>query len=195
MSMRPTRREFVASSTKLFGGSWLWLHLPAISALSACAREAAVTGEPFETFTAAEGQAMRAFASWILPSGDDLPGAEEAGAAWFADRALAGMFSGMLEPVRAGLADLDARSRGAHRAPFAELAPDQQDDILREVEDTAFFQLARMLTVFGVFSDPRHGGNRNHAGFRILGMDHAAAYQPPFGWYDAEYARNGGDVV
>jgi hypothetical protein len=45
--------------------------------------------------------------------------------------------------------------------------------------------------VAGVFSDPSYGGNRDHAGFTLIGMEHAAAYQPPFGWYDAEYAKGG----
>jgi hypothetical protein len=53
--------------------------------------------------------------------------------------------------------------------------------------------MGRMLTVMGVFSDPRHGGNRDHVGARIHGIDHRPAYQPPFGWYDAEEARLRGD--
>lgn len=108
--MRQTRRDFVSSSAGLLGGGWLWLNVPVIVSLSACAREAAVNDEPFVLLTPGEGRAMRAFAARIIPSADGSPGAEEAGAVWFADRALDGPFAGMLPPVREGLADLNARA-------------------------------------------------------------------------------------
>jgi gluconate 2-dehydrogenase gamma chain len=190
---QPTRREFVSSTAGMLGGGWLWLHLPAVAALSACARDAARTNEPFTLFTAAEGEAMRAFVARIIPSDADSPGAEEAGAAWFADSALAGPFAAMAEPVRAGLADLDERSRAAHGAAFARLDAARQDSIVGDIVGTPFFEDARMLVVMGTFSDPSHGGNRDHAGFTLLGMEHAPAFVPPFGWYDAEHVRmNGG---
>jgi gluconate 2-dehydrogenase gamma chain len=191
--MRPTRREFVSSSAGMLGGGWLWLNLPFVATLSACAREAALNDEPFVLFTPEEGRAMRAFAARIIPSEPGSPGAEEAGAVWFADRALDGPFAGMLPPVREGLAELDARARDTHGAAFAELDAAQQDALIGDVVDSPFFFLGRMLVVMGVFSDPSHGGGRDHVGERLLGIEHAAAYQPPFGWYDAEHARaNGG---
>jgi gluconate 2-dehydrogenase gamma chain len=188
----PTRREFVSASAGLLGGGWLWLQLPALASLSACARDAARSEQPFTTFTAAEGRAMRAFAARIIPSADGVPGAEEAGAAWFADLAVAGPFAGMLPPLREGLADIDQRAQSAHGVVFAAATPEQQDAIIRDVEQTPFFGMGRVLVIFGTFSDPSYGGNRDHAGFTMLGLEHAAAYQPPFGYYDAEYARNGG---
>jgi gluconate 2-dehydrogenase gamma chain len=191
--IHPTRREFVSSTAGMLGGGWLWLHLPVIATLSACARDAARMNEAFTMFSVAEGQAMRAFAARIIPSETDSPGAEEAGAAWFADRALAGPFAALAESVRAGLADVDARSRAAHGAVFARLTAAQQDVIMGEMVEAPFFADARMLVVMGTFSDPAHGGNRDHAGFTLLGMQHAPAFVPPFGWYDAEHIRmNGG---
>lgn len=191
----PTRREFVSSSAALFGGGWLWLQLPALASLSACAREAARTDAPFSVLSADAGRAMRAFAARIIPSGDGVPGADEAGAAWFVDGALAGPMAPVRELVEAGLADLDTRAAAAHGVAFSDATPEQQDDMLREVEDSQFFFMARLLTVAGTFSDPALGGNRDHAGFTLLRMEHRAAYQPPFGWYDAEYARNGGAIA
>ena len=44
----------------------------------------------------------------------------------------------------------------------------------------------RALTLAGVFADPSYGGNRNGIGFQILDMKHQAAFQPPFGYYDAQ---------
>lgn len=190
--LRPTRRTFVSSSAGVLSGGWLWLNLPLISTLSACARDAARREEPFVTFSPAEGHAMRAFAARIIPSTADAPGAEEAGAVWFADGALAGPFADMLPPVRAGLAELDARAREADGAVFAELDGERQDALIDDVVETPFFFLGRMLIVMGTFSDPSWGGGRDNAGHRLLQIEHAAAYQPPFGWYDAEHVRSNG---
>jgi hypothetical protein len=192
MREHPTRRDFVSQTSSLLGSGWLWLNLPAISTLSACAMDAARNEAPFVTLTADEGAAVRSFASRIIPSDDTGVGAEEAGAAWFVDGALGGPMAGMLDPIRAGLADLDQRARSKHGVSFADAYPADQDAIIEEVVDTQFFQLTRMLVVMGVFADPVHGGNRNHVGFTVLQMEHEPSYQPPFGHYDAEYARKGG---
>jgi gluconate 2-dehydrogenase gamma chain len=189
-----SRREFMSASAGMLGGGWLWLNMPIIVSLSACARDAAVNHEPFTFLTPDEGRTMRAFAARIIPSDDGNPGAEEAGAAWFADAALDGPFADMAPPVRGGLADLDERARAAHGTAFADLDAAQQDAIMGDVVDTPFFFLGRLLVVAGVFSDPSWHGNRGRVGDRLLGIDHAAAYQPPFGYYDAEYARTNGGV-
>ncbi|HSJ31658.1 MAG TPA: gluconate 2-dehydrogenase subunit 3 family protein [Longimicrobiales bacterium] len=191
----PTRREFVSSTAALLGGGWLWLQLPALATLSACARDAALRNDPFTNLTPEEGRVMRAFAARIIPSGDGLPGAEEAGAAWFVDAALSGPFGGLRDMLAGGLADLDARATAAHAVAFADAAPEQQDAIMHDVEESEFFFMARMLTLAGTFSDSSHGGNRDHAGFTLLGMEHAAAYQPPFGWYDDQNTRNAGGAA
>ena len=191
----PTRREFVSSTAALLGGGWLWLQLPALATLSACARDAALRNDPFTNLTPEEGRALRAFASRIIPSGDGLPGADEAGAAWFIDAAVGGPLGSLRAPIAGGMADLDARATAAHGRVFADTTPEQQDAIMHDVEDTEFFFVARMLTLAGTFSDPAHGGNRDHAGFTLLGMEHAAAYQPPFGWYDDQNGLNGGGAA
>jgi gluconate 2-dehydrogenase gamma chain len=190
-----TRRDFMASATGILGSGWLWLNLPVIATLSACARDAARTGAPFTFFTAAQGRAMQAFAARIIPAHGGLPGAEQAGAAWFADGALAGPFADGREPVLAGLADLDERAQAAHGAAFAELSPARQDGIIGDIEETQFFEVGRMLVVMGTLCDPSWGGNRDHAGFTLLGMAHAPVYSPPFGWYDAEHARTNGGAA
>ena len=134
---------------------------------------------------------MEAFAAQIVPSEAGLPGASEAGAIWFIDRALESHFAQMKVPVQAGIADLDARARRRVKGVkgFADLDSADQIRIMRQVEGQPFFFMGRMLTVMGVFSDPSYGGNRDHAGARILGIAHQPSYQPPFGWYDAEEAK------
>lgn len=191
MSSSPNRREFITSSSALLSGSWLWLNLPALATLSACAREAAQRAEPFTTFTPEQGGAMRALTERIIPAGDGVPGADEAGAAWFIDALLGGPMEGAAGMVTAGLADLDERAQAAHNAVFADLGGDQQDAIIREIEDTPFFGFTQFATVMGTFAGEDFGGNRNHAGYRLLQLEHRPAYQPPFGWYDEQQAKGG----
>jgi len=62
--------------------------------------------------------------------------------------------------------------------------------LLHELEPTPVFQGIWMLTVMGVFAEPRYGGNREGAAQRLLGITRAPTYQPPFGYYDA---RTGAD--
>jgi len=185
------RRQFLESSAALLGGGWATMNLPVLAALAAWARTAAAEQAPFTTLTPSEARAMEAFAAQIVPSDASGPGAREAGAIWFIDRALGSYFPEMKEQVVSGIGDLDTRARRRVRsvAGFADLASSDQVRVMRQIEDTPFFFTARMLTVMGVFSDPRHGGNRGHAGEQILGIEHKPSYQPPFGWYDAEAAR------
>ena len=44
----------------------------------------------------------------------------------------------------------------------------------------------RMLTLCGMFALPSWGGNRDEAGWKLLGFEDRHAWQPPFGFYDAE---------
>lgn len=187
-----SRREFLAASSRLLGSGWLALHASSVLGLAACARDAARTGEPFATLSAAEGATLRALAARIIPSDDGTPGAEEAGAAWFADRMLGSHLADMLGAIRDGLADLDTRAVGRHGAAFASLDAAQQDALVGDVAASEFFEAARMLVVLGTFSVPGLGGNRDGVGYTLLGVEHHAAYSPPFGWYDAEHARSAG---
>jgi hypothetical protein len=193
MSTHPTRREFVSSSAAMFSNGWLLLNLPVLTSLAACAPDAARNEEPFVTFTPEEGRTFRAFAARILPSVNGLPGAEEAGVAWFADKALAGPMAGMLEPLRASLPELDRQAQAAHGVQFASTTETQQDAVIGQLTSSPVFGLGRTLVIFGMFAHPSNGGNRDHAGFKLVQMDHEPSHTPPFGYYDAEHVRvNGG---
>ena len=129
---------------------------------------------------------MRAFAAQIIPSDQSLPGADEAGAVHFIDRAFGKPFFADVVPVvRAGLADLDARARALGERDFASLSAGRQVAIMRQVERTPFFLAARMLVVVGTFADSAYGGNSRGAGWKIVGFEHEPTYTSPFGWYDA----------
>ena len=74
-------------------------------------------------------------------------------------------------------------------APFAKLAPAQQDEVIRAIEKTPFFQAVRFDTIVGTFALPSWGGNRDYAGWHMIGLEHQPRFQPPFGAYDVEANR------
>ena len=179
-----TRRRFLADTTRIGTAGWLaLLQIPLAETFASCARDDA----PFANLTSAEGKTMRAFATRIIPPGNGVPGADDAGAVHFIDRALAAPFFAADVPVvRAGLADLDRRARVVgERGGFASLTTTQQIAILREIEHGDFFAAARRLVIIGTFADASYGGNRGGAGYVIAGIDHRGSYTAPFGWYDA----------
>ena len=59
-------------------------------------------------------------------------------------------------------------------------------ELLTAIENTDFFRAVRTHTVMGFLADPQYGGNREHAGWKVIGFSHAHVYRPPFGAYDRE---------
>jgi hypothetical protein len=184
LSTPSTRRTFLASAGRAGTAAWLSLRLPWLAALNGCARN----GGPNAGLSPVETQALEAFAAQIIPPVRGEPGAVELGAVAFVDRALGQpSFVATLPVVRAGLADLDARGRALGEPHgFAQLTATEQAAILRQIEDTEFFKAARTVVLIGAFADPSHGGNRDGAGWTMLGVDHRPSYPAPFGYYDGQ---------
>jgi len=139
-------------------------------------------------FNGEESAAISAFTERLMPGAPGKPGARDAGVLNYIDLALAGAYSDLQELYRHGLAQLDAYSRKAHNAPFARLEPAQQDDIIGAIETgkaegfswpsaRAFFNTVRTHTMEGMFADPIYGGNKDFAGWRLVGFPGA---QPQF---------------
>ena len=190
-----SRRRFLVESGGAASLGWLALQVPWITALAGCARTDARRDAPFTNLTPTEARTMRAFASQILPS-DDGPGAEEAGAVHFIDRALDVPFFAEIAPIiHAGLAELDFRA-GAFDATggFASLSGVQQIAIMKRIERDRFFTEARTLVLIGTFADPSHGGNIGRVGWTMIGKEDRSMYTAPFGWYDGQ-AANGGHTA
>jgi gluconate 2-dehydrogenase gamma chain len=115
--------------------------------------------------TTAQGSIVSAAAERILPR-TDTPGALDAGVPAFIDR----FYGEFLSPEEQqllvkGLEDIDAAARAAHGAPFASLAPAQQDGVLRGVANAqqgaapSSFALLRSTTVLGYFTSEVVGKN------------------------------------
>jgi gluconate 2-dehydrogenase gamma chain len=159
----------------------------AVSAIPlGCTAESAATAagpaprrEALETLNATEADALEAIVARIIPSDETGPGAAEARAAHYIDRALAGPLRALRSTYAAGLAAIDENAQSAKGAPFARLSPLDQDALLRDMEAniapgfasgaSAFFNLLRTHTIEGTFSDPYYGGNANFVGWNLIG--------------------------
>ena len=191
MSTESSRRAFLTSVGSAAGQSLILLSLPALisARVAAQAAQASMTG--FKTLGQEEAAGLAAVAARIIPT-DTTPGATEAGAIYFIDNVLGTSRAEVLAPVRLGLASLDVSAQSTYDTPtFRALDPGRQDALLKAIETTPFFNTMRYLTIAGTFSLPEYGGNRNGVGWDLLGFEMRHMWEPPFGFYDAEYAREG----
>ncbi len=77
--------------------------------------------EALETLTAAEADTLEAIVARLIPTDENGPGATEARAAHYIDRALTGPLRGSRASYAANLAALDAYAQATKGAPFAKL--------------------------------------------------------------------------
>ncbi len=184
-----TRRLFMQGSGTIAGRIMLRAGIPAFVAVSQAACTAKEEVAAYENLTSAEAREIIAIAARILPT-TDTPGATEAGAVYFFDKAFGSFFATMKEPARGMLGGFQSGVAAAY--PGAELFSDldaaDQDEYLKSVERTPFFQGARFMTMAGVFGMSMYGGNRDNIGWKLVGMDGPPhAWVHPFGHYDTEY--------
>ena len=149
--------------------------LAAWTAIAAAARSAPAQAK-LTFFTPAEAREVEAIAEQIIPGGS-TPGARDTGVVTFIDRALPSLSAETRALYRNSLAAL---------GPFSTLAPDAQTSKLKSIETTPFFQAVRTHTIMGFLADPKYGGNRDRAGWKLIGFSDAHVYRPPFGHYDKE---------
>ena len=187
-----SRRELLKSTLEALPRSVIVLSMPAI--LAACSRSAQnqLDGIGLQLLGSEEAEEFAAIADRIIPP-DDTPGAREAGAVHFMDAVLGDQRERELQILRDGLGELQNRANAEYQAAsFSTLSAEQQDQLLREIENTEFFATIRYLTVAGMFALPEYGGNRDGVGYELIGYDPRPVWQPPFGYYDEDYMNRGG---
>jgi len=187
-----SRRRFLLGSATGVGAAWLELRWPAILAAAAEAQQAAKSGQAvFEFFTLEQAAEVEAVAAQIIPSGDK-PGAQDAQAVYFIDRALNSFDHDKQRIYTEGLPALESKVRelfgGIDR--FSKLNSQQQVQLLTAIQDTEFFELVRIHTIMGFLAKPSYGGNRDQLGWKAIGFEDRMTYKPPFGYYDAEYQKD-----
>jgi gluconate 2-dehydrogenase gamma chain len=141
-----------------------------------------LTSAPLLNLTAAETEILAAIVDRLIPADELGPGALEAGALRFIDRALSEAESSSADAYRAGIAALDRYSRYSRGAAFADLSPRDQDSVLIDVQtgaatgagtgfegsSAAFFNLVKDHTWQGTFGDPQYGGNAGFVGWDLI---------------------------
>ena len=130
---------------------------------------------------AADAAAVAAFVERIMPGAAGKPGATDANVLNYIDLALAGAYTDQQDSYRHGLAALEAHCRKTYGDSFAKLTPAQQDETIRALEEgkaesftwpqaRAFFDTLRTHTMEGMFADPVYGGNKDFAGWNLVGF-------------------------
>jgi len=184
-----SRRRFLASAGAAAAGSALRISAPALAALGQAACSARDDGSAYVVLGSNEAADFSAIAARIIPT-TDTPGATEAGVIHFFDRAFADHLEGSLAAARAGL---DALNAGLGQR-FATLDAAAQDSAIRAIEGDGFFELMRVMTIFGFFAMRSHGGNKDNIGWQLVGFDgDRGAWLYPFGHYDAQVHRRDAD--
>jgi gluconate 2-dehydrogenase gamma chain len=143
--------------------------------------------------TAPQWKTVEAVTGRIIPT-DHEPGAIEANCVNFIDKVLAHEDAKLKPLYEQGLVGLDAVAGKRFAKPFVELTAGQQDEVLVAVESgkaegwpagassAEFFAVVRMHTIVGFLADPKHGGNRGYAGWKVAGYPggghHLGGYSP-----------------
>jgi hypothetical protein len=184
-----SRRSFLLSSGGWLSGAWIAAQLPGIAAAAHHAEQmpCEACGAHLQFFSAEEAADVEALCSQIVPSGA-TPGASEAHAVYFIDRSLATYFAAMAADYRKGLGEFQSHFLAANPGhAFGAASPQIQMAFLKTADRTPFFETTRMLTVLGMFSSPKYGGNFQGSGWKLMGFVDQHAFAPPFGYYDAQY--------
>jgi len=131
---------------------------------------------------------VAAFTERLMPGAPGKPGARDAGVLNYIDLALAGAYADLQDFYRRGLVALEAYCRKTSDASFVKLSAAKQDEVITALEQgkasgftwptaPAFFNTVRTHTMEGMFADPVYGGNKDFAGWALVGFPGA---QPLF---------------
>jgi gluconate 2-dehydrogenase gamma chain len=135
-----------------------------------------------------EVQTLEAIVDRIITADEHSVGASQAGVVVYIDRLLAGFRHDLQLTYRIGLGQLDALCAERFGGGFAALTEGQRDDVLRLLlgneiggelpagssdvpgDLRSLAAVIRDHTIEGFFCDPLYGGNRDGAGWRLVGF-------------------------
>jgi len=155
----------------------------AAEAVQQAATSAVRAREAYESLTAVEADTLEAIVARLIPTDANGPGATEARAVHYIDRALGGALASSRQAYSAGFAAFDRYCRTTRGASFVELSTTDQDSVLIDVESGSatgsgagfsgssaqFFGMVLNHTRQGTFGDPYYGGNANYVGWDLIG--------------------------
>lgn len=138
------------------------------------AAAATTPGDVLRALKPMQRETLGAAVERILPTDQDL-GAKEANVIEFLDRELAHPGSASIAAViLSGIVALDRLSLRHGGQRFAALSVEEQDEILREVQNKSargrdFVSFLVYLTIEGFLADPKYGGNKDGVGWKLIG--------------------------
>lgn len=192
----PSRRRFLTAIGELASAGWIAMNWPQIAAAAEHAghkthgmTDAAEPPTALTTLNAAEAAVVDAIVNQIVPGGA-TPGARDARVIYFIDNALGSFFAAQLPSFRRGLAEFESAFSARHGADKLFSAATEAEQVLwlNDVEKTPFFAAVRRLTILGLIALPKYGGNHDNLGWKLLGVEDNHSWEPPFGYYDTDYA-------
>lgn len=135
-------------------------------------------------FSKFDNDLVKAIFARLIPGSPEDPGAVEAGAHVYIDRALAGYYQSQATTYRRGLIAVNAYSHSKYQKDFVDLDSNQQDSVLTDMEKgtatgftgpsaTEFFNTLFLHAREGTFCDPAYHGNQNLVGWKMIGFDGA----------------------
>src|ERR1043166_10152370 len=141
-------------------------------------------------FNSEDAATISAIAERLVPGAPGKPGARDADVLNYIDLALSGAYADLQDFYRRGLAQLDAYCRKTYHEPFVRLDGGKQDEAIAALEQgkaadftwptaQAFFETVRTHTIEGLFADPVYGGNKDFAGWRLVGFPGGQAVYTP----------------
>jgi gluconate 2-dehydrogenase gamma chain len=157
----------------------------------------AMSGGHGSFFNDDDSRTVTAFTERLMPGAPGKPGATDAGVLNYIDLALSGAYEDQQDFYRRGITQLDAHCSQSYGKPFRSLTATQQDETIAALEQgnapafawptaQAFFNTVRTHTMEGMFADPIYGGNKDFAGWRLVGFPGA---QPQFTQEDMQSTR------
>lgn len=172
-----SRRDLLKTTALLAGGGGAVARAFQASVAAAERSAEAVALQPV-TLTPREMELLNAIAARLIPNDSNGPGAVEAGATRYIDRALGGALASSRQAYATGLAALDRYAQSSRGRAFTELPPTDQDSVLIDVElgaatgftgsSAQFFAMMLGHTHQGMFGDPYYGGNVDFAGWDLI---------------------------
>ena len=144
-----------------------------VAGLTGTAVSCARSKSPWRFLSVEEARTVEAVCAHIIPQDQD-PGAVQAGVVVFIDRQLTRFYKPLQKTYRQGIAAIDHESVSFASRAFADLPAASQLDVLRRIERNPgtkpFFDLLVAHAMQGFYGDPRHGGNRERASWKMLGV-------------------------
>lgn len=154
--------------------------------VAAAGATAACTHSPFQPsalrcLTPAEAATLEAWTETLIPADQDA-GAKDASVVLFIDRQLTRKYKKLQPDYRRALVAIDRAAQRLRGKPFTELNEDDRTTLLMNLDagkaekelfpdgGKAAFEMVLAHTLQGFYGSPRHGGNKDYASWRMVGV-------------------------